>query len=375
MDIYGSKVEDINYDWRVKKYFLLVLVLVSASLAVLARLKFNGLVYGLDFGIYHPDGVHYASKALQLAGVDQVTLAQEVSKWYSINSEKIGNITPQNVIDLQQFYPRGRLLYPLLSVPFVYFFGISGMLVIPIVSFFLLLANIFYLGVKYHRMEIATFLIVILTISPTFLRWMINDCSDALFVVLLSFIPLVLKLNGPWKRFILSSLIIILASMTRFSLPIFLSIAVVLLIQKQRIDSIAVASMSVITNLPALTETNRFFLGATDAGFLEKIVQLPGTALKVGFFELAQLAVLDRLLLFFLAFSVVLSALNFKRESSQYFIAIILSVWVLGAINGTIGVNFRFQMPVLFFSCWVILENLPRFFVAPIAHVKVKKTK
>jgi hypothetical protein len=359
----------------VKKYFLLALILVSASLAVLARLKFNGLVYGLDFGIFHPDGVHYTSKALQLAGVDQVTLAQEVSKWYSINSEKIGNITPQNVIDLQQFYPRGRLLYPLLSVPFVYFFGISGMLVIPIVSYFLLLANIFYMGVKYHRMEIATFLIVILTISPTFLRWMINDCSDALFVALLSFIPLVLKLNGPRKRFILTSLVIILASMTRFSLPIFLSIAVVLLIQKQRFDSLAVASMSVISNLPALTETNRFFLGATDAGFLEKIVRLPGTALKVGFFELAQLAVLDRLLLFFLVFSVVLSALNFKRESSQYFIAIILSVWALGAINGTIGVNFRFQIPVLFFSCWVILENLPRFFVAPIAHVKVKETK
>lgn len=375
MDIYGSKAEHINYDWGVKKYFLLLLVLVSASLAVLARLKFNGLVYGLDFGLFHPDGVHYASKALQLAGVDQVTLAQEVSKWYSIKSEKIGNITPQSVIDLQQFYPRGRLLYPLLSAPFVYLFGISGMLVIPIISFMLLLANIFFMGVKYQRIEIATFLIVILSISPTFLRWMINDCSDALFVVLLSFIPIVLKLDGRWKPFVFTSLVIILASMTRFSLPIFLSIAVVLLIQKQRFNSLAVASISVISNLPALTETNRFFLGATDAGFWEKIVQLPVSAAKVGFFELAQLAVLDRLLLYFLIFSVVLSILNLKKASSQYFIAIILSVWALGAINGTLGVNFRFQIPVLFFSCWVILENLPRFFVAPITHIKVEKTK
>lgn len=375
MDIYGSKAELINYDWGVKKYFLLLLVLVSASLAVLARLKFNGLVYGLDFGLFHPDGVHYASKALQFAGVDQVTLAQEVSKWYSIKSEKIGNITPQSVIDLQQFYPRGRLLYPLLSAPFVYLFGISGMLVIPIISFMLLLANIFFMGVKYQRIEIATFLIVILSISPTFLRWMINDCSDALFVVLLSFIPIVLKLNGRWKPFVFTSLVIILASMTRFSLPIFLSIAFVLLIQKQRFNSLAVASISVISNLPALTETNRFFLGATDAGFWEKIVQLPVSAAKVGFFELAQLAVLDRLLLYFLIFSVVLSILNLKKASSQYFIAIILSVWALGAINGTLGVNFRFQIPVLFFSCWVILENLPRFFVAPITHIKVEKTK
>jgi len=375
LDIYGSKAEHINYDWGVKKYFLLLLVLVSASLAVLARLKFNGLVYGLDFGLFHPDGVHYASKALQLAGVDQVTLAQEVSKWYSIKSEKIGNITPQSVIDLQQFYPRGRLLYPLLSAPFVYLFGISGMLVIPIISFMLLLANIFFMGVKYQRIEIATFLIVILSISPTFLRWMINDCSDALFVVLLSFIPIVLKLDGRWKPFVFTSLVIILASMTRFSLPIFLSIAVVLLIQKQRFNSLAVASISVISNLPALTETNRFFLGATDAGFWEKIVQLPVSAAKVGFFELAQLAVLDRLLLYFLIFSVVLSILNLKKASSQYFIAIILSVWALGAINGTLGVNFRFQIPVLFFSCWVILENLPRFFVAPITHIKVEKTK
>ncbi len=356
-----------------KKFLLLTFILLSLSLAIFSRLKFNGFVYGFDFGIFHPDGVHYTSKTFQLMGVDPILASQEISKWYSNNSIKIESISPQEVIDLREFYPRGRLLYPLLSVPFVHIFGISGMLAVPILSFILLMVSICYLGLLFNRLEIAIVLALILSISPTVLRWMINDCSDALFVALISLVPFITLLKKESKRLILFSIVILAASLTRFSLTIFLAIAVIQIFQKRIRDSIAVIGVSVCSNIPALTETNRFFLGATDANFWEKLIHLPVSAVKVGFIEISQLAALDRLLLYFLALALLLAFLNIKKISSRYLIAVFLSVWVLGAINGTLGVNFRFQMPVLFFCCWVILDSLPRLIVAPGAHIKVEK--
>jgi hypothetical protein len=42
-------------------------------------------------------------------------------------------------------------------------------------------------------------------------------------------------------------------------------------------------------------------------------------------------------------------------------LAVLLAVWFIGAINGTVGVNFRYQLPVLAFACWVILLNSSNF--------------
>ena len=52
-----------------KKRILFLFVLFATSVAVLARVKFNGLVYGFDYGIYQPDRIDYSFKTLQIIGV------------------------------------------------------------------------------------------------------------------------------------------------------------------------------------------------------------------------------------------------------------------------------------------------------------------
>jgi hypothetical protein len=35
----------------------------------------------------------------------------------------------------------------------------------------------------------------------------------------------------------------------------------------------------------------------------------------------------------------------------------LISLWFTGAINGVIGVNFRYQLPIIPFAIWVVAEN------------------
>jgi hypothetical protein len=91
------------------------------------------------------------------------------------------------------------------------------------------------------------------------------------------------------------------------------------------------------------------------------------------FIEIAQLAVLDRVLLLVIILSVYFAFTNRQKDSSMYFLAVFLGVWALGAINGTLGVNFRYQLPVIIFGAWVLLDSLPRSFLISDTHVKRKE--
>ena len=358
-----------------KQKILFLIVLLTTGLAVLARVKFNGLVYGFDYGIYQPDGIDYSFKTLQIIGVDPIKASQDISNWYSNNSFKMKGINPEDVLQGQDAYPEGRLLFPLLSAPFVNLFGLLGMLVIPILSFFGLQISIFFLGVRYSRIEIATTIAIIFSISPTILRWMVNDCSDALFVAIISSIPFILNLKKQNVQRILLSVIVLAATFTRFSLPIFLAIGAVMLIKRSYLSAIFLITLSTVLNIPALTQANDMLLPQSEEGFRNKIAHLPISAFKVAFIEIAQLAVLDRVLLLTIILSIYFALANRQKESSMYFLAVLLGVWALGAVNGTLGVNFRYQLPILIFSAWVLLDNLPRAFLTSNIHVKGKEAQ
>jgi len=297
-----------------KKKILFLFVLLATSLAVLARVKFNGLVYGFDYGIFQPDGVDYSYKTLQILGEDPIKASQDVSNWYNSNSFKLQGVTPEGVIQEQVNYPQSRLLFPLLSAPFVKLLGLQGMLVVPTISFFILQMSIFFLGVRYNRLEIATTLAVIFSVSPTILRWMINDCSDALFVAIISSIPFILNVrNQNIKRFLLS-IVILGATLTRFSLPIFLALGTVMLIKRKYLSALFLITLSTVSNIPALTQTNYMLLPQSEDGLWNKITQLPISAFKVAFIEIAQLAVLDRVLLLVI---ILISDIHVKRKEAQ----------------------------------------------------------
>ena len=92
-----------------------------------------------------------------------------------------------------------------------------------------------------------------------------------------------------------------------------------------------------------------------------KLFLLMKSFFEVGFFEIAQLGALDRALLLTIIVAVVTSFKNPAEIASKYYLAVLIAVWSIGAINGTVGVNFRYQLPVLAFACWTILSNSTNF--------------
>ena len=98
-----------------------------------------------------------------------------------------------------------------------------------------------------------------------------------------------------------------------------------------------------------------------EAGVFTKVLLLVRSFFEVGFIELAQLGAIDRILLVMLVVALAVALRHPREVSSRYFLAVFLSVWIIGAINGTLGVNFRYQLPVLGFACWVILSNSIKF--------------
>ena len=343
------------------------LVASLTTLAILSRLKFNGLVLDFDYGIYQPDGSHYAYRTLTFLGVDANLAATRIVDWYQIhgiknNSFDASLLSPENTETWGLVAP--RVLYSVLSMPFMHFLGIPGMLVIPILSFITLIFAIFKVSELNKKQGLGLLLVIGLTTSPTVLRWMIANITDSLLTGLFAIVILVLANNPSRKVWYLSiGPLILLTSSTRFCLPIWFAIGIFYLINKMRNQSIFIALVSSCAFIPTYLymPSNAVLPANVDSSGLQKSVQLLFSFFKVGFIEVAQLAALDRILLIILVVALLMSLMNLNQMSSQIFMLILFSVWFIGAINGTLGVNFRYQLPILAFACWAILSNLSQF--------------
>lgn len=339
------------------------LVLIITLTAVVSRLRFNGLILDFDYGVYQPDGSHYAYRTLTFLGVDSNTAAERVVNWYQVHGIKnniflSSSLTPESSETWGLVAP--RILYSLLSVPFVYFFGLPGMLAIPIASFAILIFCVFRMSELQEKQAIGFLLVLVLCTSPTVLRWMVANITDSLLAALFTVVALLLMS----KVSIISwytgmSALVVCTSITRFSLPVWLAIAVVLWIKRMRFQSVWVFVLSALSFLPTFIymPSSAVLPANAGVGIFTKILLLVKSFFEVGFVEIAQLGAIDRILLVTLIVAIVVALRHNREDSSRYFLAVSLSVWIIGAINGTLGVNFRYQLPVLGFACWVILTN------------------
>jgi hypothetical protein len=98
-------------------------------------------------------------------------------------------------------------------------------------------------------------------------------------------------------------------------------------------------------------------VAGTSGDLLDKLLYFPISALKILFIEIAQLAAMDRSLLLILCLALIAAIINRKAIPSKYFFAILIAGWFIGSLNGVLGVNFRYQLPVIPFALWVILET------------------
>jgi hypothetical protein len=348
----------------IKRNFGVLTVLCLWVLSIAGRIWADGLSFGLDYGIYQPDGSHYAYRTLVFLGEDSLSAATQVSEWYKTHGIK-NNIfepeflTPANVSSWGLVAP--RILYSILSVPFVAIFGIPGTLVIPFLSFLALLLTSFYFGRKFVSVWFGLLLSFSLSVSPSVLRWMLSNLTDSLLCGLFSLVAYLLARDVVSNRADLGIIVLVfLTSMTRFSIPIWVALSFVLLFQGRKYFALLVSISSFIAFIPALlwAPSNALSPQVKDGGLIERLISFVVSIFKIGFIEVAQLAILDRILLFLLLSAIVLAILYRREESSHFFIMVLVAVWSIGAINGTIGVNFRYQLPLLPFMTWVISASL-----------------
>lgn len=340
-----------------------ILITLAWGIGVVSKLKFNGLVYGLDFGLYHPDGVHYTLRTLVWLGHSPLEAAEQISKWYASHSAKQVIINPDSL--LPENSPvwglvKPRLLYPLLSLPFVSIFGIPGMLAMPALSLLVTMFIIFKLSSLKLSPTFSTVFATSLVLSPTILRWSAANITDPLSMALFSFVALVLCLeNQTRKIYFVFSLLVLLTGLNRFCLPIWLAIGLYLFTRKNLKLSIFTSIISILVSIPTLMQgLSVGLLPSEDSGSVyTKALLLPMSFVKIAIFEIGQLAVLDRFLLTILAAAVFSSVRYFKNTNSQLFLCVALAVWALGAINGVVGVNFRYQLPLIPFAYWVLISS------------------
>lgn len=344
--------------------FLIVGILILWLISMTTKFKYNGLIYGLDFGLFHPDGQLYTFKTLTLLGKSELEAGTLVSDWYSTHAFKLRFFEPSSLYfdihPLWQLY-KPRVLYPILSVPFVAIFGIPGMLVVPALSMLVLLVSVFLIGIKVGNEKLAFVLVLMISISPVVNRWMFANITDGLLTAITCcFLVSLLYIKKANLFLFVGSVLILLGSLTRTSVLQWLAICVGIYFINQKRNAIILGILSIILFIPSAA-------GNLDTGILpneqkgsllERPTQLVGSMLKMGFYELGQLLVLDRILFLILGMSVLFSVMNISKISSKFFLLTLSALWITGAVNGTIGVNFRYQLPLLPFIAYSILDSI-----------------
>jgi hypothetical protein len=347
----------------IRSYSAYLIVFILWILTLAARLKFNGLVFGFDYGLYQPDGKYYTFQALRFSGESSIDAANQVVDWYRAHGLKMNVFTPEIFdpsINPILKLTKPRILYPLLSAPFVSVLGIPGMLVLPSLSLLILLVFTIKIS-KIFKSQIVGWLLVFAIIeSSTILRWVVSNCTDSILVGLFcgyayfAFIKV-----GKFPPIYVTTIFVILTSLTRFVLPIWLGIAIVLFFYRRKIEGISISLLSSIFAVyPLLLNPPGAFQPALgEVSIFSKILNTPYSFLKVTVYEFIQLFVLDKALLAALVVGIVLALIYWRNQFSILFVSVLLSTLLIGGINGTVGVNFRYQLPVLPFLVLAVLFN------------------
>jgi hypothetical protein len=189
---------------------------------------------------------------------------------------------------------------------------------------------------------------------------MVVNTTDALLVGIFSVGAyfLMRKIRSP-EWYLISGVLVVLTGLTRISVLFWIAIATVLLIQKNQRKAIFIVLISVLVVIPTLlsNSSNSFLAVEADRNLWQRFLLYPFYLIKITFYEFAQLFVMDRILFFMCALSIYFSFKYINKDSSKYLLLVLFAGLLTGAMNGTVGVNFRYQLPVISFICWSIIDN------------------
>jgi hypothetical protein len=198
------------------------------------------------------------------------------------------------------------------------------------------------------------------------MRWMMVNTTDPLLTAFFAIVVLILVTLEKRSKFgILPGFLfvgVIITSFTRFCLPIWLAVGLYFFVVKKVRLALLITIAASLASLPALLTSAEHArnVSAKDSSVLTQAGYFPFTAFKVLFVEFAQLLVLDKILLLLIGLSVALALTNLRNPTTFLFVFVFFAVWLIGSINGTLGVNFRYQLPLLPFMLWHLYTNIPR---------------
>ena len=338
-----------------KIYRYYVLVVSVWAICIVTRLKYNGLIYGFDYGLYQPDGMYYSQQTLELLGKSKAMAMTEVISWYRDNASKFATI------DLASFYDTSsnpwlvtkfRVLYPLISVPFVYLFGLTGMLVVPAFSlllFFLIIIKIAFLE---KTPRVGMVIVLGLATSTTLLRWTTVNYSDALLLALFSILTyLFYRVKGNWSKqsLVILSTIIIAATFTKQTLPIWLCIGFSFVHLRQVRVALVVIFSSLFFAAPSVLSFpfSQYFNSKEAGGIPVSLINFVFSSIKVNVVEVGQLIVLDRSLLFILIIVFYCAIKSPAKQNTLLLLWTLIGCLIVNSLVGVPGVNFRYLLPIL----------------------------
>jgi hypothetical protein len=242
------------------------------------------------------------------------------------------------------------VLYPILSAPFVAVFGLWGMLVVPIISFVVLW--LFTTQQMKNRVSVAIPVLIVLSSSTTISRWMFANISDPLLVGLITLyiwlLPRVLN-SSKFSWFLFHVIFISSTSLTRFSLLLWVSISFFYLTKRHFYKSLSVALLGFTFFVPNLfvNFSGAILASHSTSPFYMKILLYPYSILRMHVDEIGQLFVLDRVLFLGLAIGFYVLFREIKTSAARMVLAITISLVLTAGLNGVLGVNFRYHLPLI----------------------------
>lgn len=353
----------VLFDFNGYRALPYLLITAFFIIAIASRILFNGMVYQFDYGLYQPDGIHYTIRTLMMIGNSDISAAQTVADWYATNGTKVKFLDPQGFIPQNNpAWPviAPRVLYPILSIPFVMFLGVPGMLFIPALSLLVTMFAIYFYSRSKGAPSVGLLIAISISISPTVLRWAVSNCTDGLLMGIFA-VAAIAVLDKKQSRWTLPRIVAIvaMACLTRFCLPVWILLGLVTHRSSKKM-SYAIISSALLFSAPTfMYKSDSGKIPASDNfSTVHDYIMFPLTFLKILFVEMAQLAALDRTLLVIILLATALSLAKFREFESRLYFAVFLGVFTLGAINAVLGVNFRYQLPLIPFAAFSIISQV-----------------
>ena len=348
---------------------VLTITFILWIVTTIAKILFNGLIFEFDYGLFHPDGAFYTFRTLLFSGYDKFEAGRMVADWYAVYPAKPAAIDPTSLFfenapgTWDQYGP--RILYPLLSVPFVKIFGIWGMLVVPALTYLVVLIATAYIAYKTNRVGTGLIIIILITSSATISRWMYINATDGLLMLFTALFVILIYKNQDFSltriQLFGTLFLIVLSSLTRFSALMWLFVGCLFLLHRKYREGSLISAVSIIGAIPIFLRPfgNDVLPELNEKSNLEKVLNYPISFARISIYEIGQLFVLDRIFFWVLILAFVLAIFNIGRIQSQFFIASFVSLWITGSLNAVLGVNFRYQLALVPFLLWLLVALLP----------------